>query len=591
MKKFKLGSQIFFTSFAISVFSLLIVTWYATETGRELYLQKTAEGLNDDAYLIKEMLLSDSLDINGNSIQKTISQVGKYVSIRITLIKPNGQVIADSEHDPYYMDNHATRPEFLQALKSKTGQSVRYSHTVEREMIYFALYLDDFDNHGLIIRTSKALSTIEQVISTMQFRIFKGGLFVSFLAILAGFIISRRISTPLERIIGGVREFAGGNLTKRLSEPSTEEMADLSEALNKMAIQLDDKIQTIVRQRNQQKAVFESMAEGVIAVDKNMKIITANSAAYKLFGIKDIELKGRYIRDVFKNAEMDNLVLDVLRTGMPREEEITLVNQSELCLIIKARVLSDESSETIGASLVINDLTRLRILEANRREFVANVSHELRTPLTSIKGFAEALHEGGIEDHETTRRFIDIIYRQSNRLGTILEDILTLSRLDREETNDIEFTEENVKNVIDAAVQICSFNADKKRIPIQVHCDDQLTVTMSAQLIEEALINLIDNAVKYSPEEREINVNCTVENKNLLIKVTDKGNGINQEHLARIFERFYRVDKARSRDMGGTGLGLAIVKHIALVHNGYVEVESTPGQGSIFSLFLPMRLS
>lgn len=587
MRKFKLGSQIFFTSFAISVFSLFIVTWYATETGRELYLQKTAEGLNDDAYLIKEMLLSDSLDMSGASIRKTIAQVGKYVSIRITLIRPDGLVIADSEHEPKAMDNHSTRPEVLQALKHKTGQSVRYSHTVERDMMYFALFVDDFDKAGLIIRTSKTLSTIEQVISAMQFRIFRGGLFVSFIAILAGFIISRRISTPLERIIGGVREFAAGNLTKRLSEPSTEEMAHLSEALNKMAIQLDDKIQTIVRQRNQQKAVFESMAEGVIAVDKNMKIITANSAAYNLFGIKAQELKGRYIRDVFKNTEIDNLVLDVLRTGKPREEEINLVNHTELCLKINARVLADESSETIGASLVINDLTRLRILEANRREFVANVSHELRTPLTSIKGFAEALHEGGIEDHETARRFIDIIYRQSNRLGSILEDILTLSRLDREETNDIEFSEENVKNVIDAAVQICSFNADKKKIPIHVECDEQLTVKMSAQLIEEALINLIDNAVKYSPEEREIRITCKPENKKVLIKVIDSGNGIGQEHLARIFERFYRVDKARSRDMGGTGLGLAIVKHIALVHNGHVEVASNPGQGSTFSLFLP----
>lgn len=588
MRKLKLGTQIFFTSFAISVLSLVIVTWYATLTGRELYLKKTAEGLNDDAFLIKEMLLSDTLLVSGNYIQKRIEQVGKHISIRITLILPDGRVIADSERNLKLMDNHATRPEVLQAMQENIGQSVRYSDTVDREMMYVALYIDDYGENGLIIRTSKALSLIEQVISDMQFRIFKAGLAISLVAILAGFIISRRISNPLERIIEGVRSFAAGDLSRRLSEPSTVEMGHLSQALNKMAQQIDEKIQTIVRQRNQQKAVFESMAEVVIAVDTDMKIITANSAAYRLLGIKDETLKGRFIRDVFKNAEIDNLVLDVLRRGKAREEEINLLNQVELCLKINARVLVDESAETIGASLVINDLTRLRHLEANRREFVANVSHELRTPLTSIKGFAEALHEGGIDDPDTARRFVDIIYRQSNRLGSILEDILTLSRLDREDTDDIEFQGENVKKVVEAAVQICSFNADKKNTAIHVHCDDNLTISMNAQLIEEALINLIDNAVKYSPENSEINVICTVENNKLNIKVADQGNGIGQEHLARIFERFYRVDKARSRDMGGTGLGLAIVKHIALVHKGHVEVESEPGRGSTFSLYIPV---
>ena len=393
----------------------------------------------------------------------------------------------------------------------------------------------------------------------------------------------------MERIISGVKSFADGDFSKRLSEPSTEEMAHLSGALNKMALQIDDKIQTIVRQKNQQSAIFESMTEGVIAVDVNLKIITVNTAAYKLFGIKDQAIQGQHIRDAFKNPEIENLVLGVLRNGTPREEEINLVNQAELCLKINARVLVNEDGTTIGASLVLNDLTRLRHLEANRREFVANVSHELRTPLTSIKGFAEALHEGGIDDKKNARRFVDIIYRQSNRLGSILEDILTLSRLDREDTDEIEFKNENVKRVVDAAIQICAFNADKKGMAINLHCDEALNAPMNMQLIEEALINLIDNAIKYSPEKRDVNIICAAENDKLVIRVKDNGNGIGQEHLARIFERFYRVDKARSRDIGGTGLGLAIVKHIALVHNGHVEVESEPGRGSTFSLFIPLK--
>jgi len=344
--------------------------------------------------------------------------------------------------------------------------------------------------------------------------------------------------------------------------------------------------------KNEQRAVFESMQEGVVAVDSSGCIISINTAAYHLLKFKTKNVRGERVETVVTEKQIAEVLKCVLDKGEPIDDEIIIENGTRQILKLNARILRDDPGDTIGALMVLNDVTRLRQLEKVRKEFVSNVSHELRTPLTSIRGFAEALKDGALDDKENARRFVDIIYRQANRLSLILEDILSLSRLDRDGDGEtqIELQEDDLQNVVHAAVQICDINAVKKGVKIDVSIDKNCMARINSLLLEEALTNLIDNAVKYSPENSNISVECRKGKDNYTLSVQDQGNGIAAEHLPRIFERFYRVDKARSRKLGGTGLGLAIVKHIAQVHGGSVSVQSEVGKGSIFKIILPLSL-
>jgi len=592
MKKSKLGTQIFVTSFLISIFALLIVTWYASSLGRRFFIDETGQTLRNQAYFVHDILLNGQVDVSGGQFSKLLSNPMHAISVRTTIIDADGQVLADSEKDPRLMENHSTRPEIISARKSGFGEKIRFSHTLQRKMMYVALRFKKKRGGIYFIRTAKNLSDIENTISTMRTRIIVSGLIMALITLLIGFFVSRRITTPLEEIILGVKRIADGDFTVRLPKPKTREMALLSGSLNEMSRQIDDKLQTIMHQKKEQRAVFESMQEGVVAVDGSGCIISINTAAYHLLKIKTRNVRGEDVGTVVAEKQIAEVLKCVLDKGEPIDDEITVENGATQSLKLNARILRDDPGGTIGALIVLNDVTRLRQLEKVRKEFVSNVSHELRTPLTSIRGFAEALKDGALDDKANATRFVDIIYRQANRLSLILEDILSLSRLDRdgEGETQIELQEDDLQNVVSAAVQICSINAGKKSVKIDVVVDKNCIVRINSLLLEEALTNLIDNAVKYSPENSRVFVECRKETERFILSVKDQGNGIAEEHLPRIFERFYRVDKARSRKLGGTGLWLAIVKHIAQVHGGTVSVQSEVGKGSVFKIILPINI-
>ena len=590
MRLSNLGIQIFATTILIALVSLIIVSWYASEIGQEFYLQKTEEGLTSEAKLIAR-IIDDSLLINpSTALQSIVDSISGDLSIRVTIILQDGYVLADSDEDYRIMENHRSRPEVEESFARGIGTSIRFSNTVKRNLMYVSFYQKTADRE-ILIRTAKSLSVIEKTISTLQSKIFLVGLGMILVSILVGFLVSGKITSPLEKILHGVKNFEKGDFSKKLHRPKSHEMAQLVDSLNKMAAEIDTQIQTITHQKGEQNAVLESMAEGVIAIDVNANILRMNKTASRLFGVeKKKKYKGQYIRKVINNVQTENLFLSVLKNGKPRDEEIKLSSTQEHLLKVSVRVLVDDDNYTIGAVMVLNDLTRLRHLEQGRREFVANVSHELRTPLTSIQGFAEALNDGALNDKANARKFVDIIHRQANRLGNILEDILTLSRLDSgEDTTDIDFVECNILPVIDSAIGLCQFNAEKKQIDIVNNCKNNSVVNINQPLIEEALINLIDNAIKYSPGGSTVTINCRTTKQKVVIDIIDEGPGIDKEHLPRLFERFYRVDKARSRSIGGTGLGLAIVKHIAQIHKGKTSVRSRVNAGSTFSLHIPLK--
>ncbi|MCU0582971.1 MAG: ATP-binding protein, partial [Syntrophales bacterium] len=381
---------------------------------------------------------------------------------------------------------------------------------------------------------------------------------------------------------------AQGELGHRLPIPDSEELAGLAESLNRMAAQLENRLQTVVSQRNQLEAVLSSMLEGVIAVSRDERIISINMAAARWFDIDPEKVRGRSIPEAIRNIALQKFISRSFQSRTPLEEDVTVYRNGECTLNVKSAPLLDVGPEPLGMLIVFSDVTRLRRLEDVRRDFVANVSHEIKTPLTAIKGFVETLHQNVVETPEEAERFLGIISRHVDRLNAIIEDLLMLSRIENEgERGDIKRERTRLRDIFQNAVQICRPQAEEKRIGIELGGDDQLTAMVDPVLIEQAVVNLLDNALKYSDREKSVQIRARTVDREIQIQVQDHGIGIEKKHLTRLFERFYRVDKARSRSLGGTGLGLAIVKHIAQAHGGHVTVESRLGEGSLFTIHLP----
>ncbi len=359
--------------------------------------------------------------------------------------------------------------------------------------------------------------------------------------------------------------------------------------MNKMAAQLDERIRTIISQRNEQQAVLSSMIEGVIAVSVTGRVMSLNHAAAGMIQEAVESAEGRTVEEVIRNTELQQFVRCALDSEQPVEGRIVLHenSRSEQHLQVHGTILSDDQGEKIGALIVMNDMTHIRRLEQVRSDFVANVSHELKTPVTSIKGFIETLLDGAMEKPEDRRRFLEIIARQTDRLNSIIDDLLMLSRVEQQNEEKLDLEPVRLHDVLSAAVGLCELKAGQKEMAIAVECDETLTVRANASLLEQAIVNLVDNAIKYSDAGGDVRIDVVQKDDEVLISVHDHGCGIAKEHLPRLFERFYRVDKARSRTLGGTGLGLAIVKHIAQSHKGRVTVDSTVRKGSTFTLHLP----
>lgn len=582
--------QIYLPFLLVTVASLLAVAWYTTTTLRLFYREQTQEDLFIRARMVLDQVRSSLIEHGEASIQGVVEPLGESSAARITVILPDGTVIGDSAENPLRMSNHADRPEVREALEGHVGQSDRYSATVRMDMLYFALPLEIDGKIVGVVRTAMPLTRISQGMSYIYARVSITGVVVALVAAFMSLVISRRITHPLEEMKRGAERFARGEFGKQLPVADSEEIGALAEAMNQMAVQLEDRISTIDRQRNELEAVFSSMVEGVLAVDQEERIIGINQAAARLFKIDDLDAMGKKIREVIPNQDMTQVVASALSSQKPVEADVILKGPPPRYLQAHGTVLRDSRGVTIGVLVVLEDITRMRNLEDIRRDFVANVSHELRTPITSIKGFVETLLDGAMHDPEDTRHFLDIIAKQSDRLNAIITDLLSLSRIERDEEQEAILLEEtNLRDILDLALQTCSSSASAKFISIELDCPSPIPVRANPQLIEQAVVNLVDNAVKYSDPHKPISVQVQTTESYVVIHVRDSGAGIEAEHLPRLFERFYRVDKARSRRLGGTGLGLAIVKHIAQAHRGWVHVQSKVGEGSRFSIYLPLR--
>ncbi len=556
------------------------------------YLEKNLdENLTRELNLTSALL--DSYPANWLNVENADSfanMVGKALGVRVTVIGLDGTVLGDSELDREGVKsakNHLERPEVQQALgRSGIGRSLRYSYTLKRYMLYMAAVFGKEKPVGLIrlAMSSRDIALFEHKLQ----RIFVTALgMLILLALVMSSLFSVLVSRPLKQVASFAAALVKGEPARLPLEYRKDEIGDLARALNSMSEQIKEKIAAAVSGQARLEAVLSSMFEGILVTNHKGEIILVNPSIRRLF-LMEKEARGRKPLEVIRNTAVQDIVDKIIKEKQGlATEEITVNLPEEKTVKVNAVPILNQG-ELEGAVLVFHDITELRRLERIRQDFVANVSHELRTPVSSIKGYAETLLSGALDDKQNALDFVKIIQHDSDRLARLIEDLLDLARIESGKMKMV-FMPLDLCSLVNRTIRIIEPQARAKDIRISAQLPENLpTVIADEARISQVLINLLDNAVKYTPQSGEVKVSVTPLSKAVQIDVSDNGIGIPEDDLPRIFERFYRVDKARSRELGGTGLGLSIVKHIVIAHGGNVSVSSVPGKGSTFSFILPV---
>jgi two-component system phosphate regulon sensor histidine kinase PhoR len=574
-----------------ALFAIAIVSWVALRSIQQFYLQRLAAGLESRAVLARGQI-ADKLDAGYEvQIDSLCTSLGRAAATRITVISASGRIIGESDEDPSLMDDHSGRPEIRAAMEGRVGVSQRHSATLRRSMLYVAVPV--WAARGgrrevvAVVRTAVPVTSIQTALRSVTWKIVVVAAVLGVVLAVVSAALSRRISRPLQDLREGAEEYARGRFQHRLTISGYEEIGALAATMNDMAAQLDEKIRTVTEQRSEQEAILRGMVEGVLAVDTVERVVSMNRACGRMLGVEPDGAAGRAIQEVVRNPDLQSFIRNALDQGGPSEGDVRLRGDGERHLQVHGAPLRDAQGQQMGVVVVLNDVTRLRRLEKIRRDFVANVSHELKSPVTSIKSAAETLLDGAATGQGDVTRFLTIIARQADRMSMIIEDLLNLSRLESTDQEGAELKEGDIEPVLHTAVDLCQDKTVARRMVVEIACLPGLRARIDRTLLEKAVENLVDNALTYSHPAKTVRVAAAAEDSGVVISVADHGYGIERKHLPRLFERFYRVDKDRSREVGGTGLGLAIVKHIAEAHGGSVSVESTPGEGSTFSIHLP----
>lgn len=581
--------------FAITLLALVFAAFYSMRAVEKLYTERLVADLETQAYLAAQWLgASEGEFLPTAKIQARCRMLGADTGQRWTLLDAEGRVLGDSEGDVTLMarDTHALRPEIREAFRDGSGWSVRYSATVGRNLIYVARRIDygrlDLDGRTLgVVRVAVSLTQIEQGLVNARQRLWMFFFVLLLLALATGIWVSRRVVLPMDSLRHGLRKVLRGDLDYRIPHPRARNADDMGGDLNSLAQRMQEQIEELAVERSDREAILSSMTEGVLALDANRRIAWINEAAASMLNVPPACPAGLPVQEVLPHAEFLRAVDAAVASAEATEYEVTVNGETPVVLWVHAAPLRNAGVRS-GTVFVFSDLTHQRRLERVRKDFVANVSHELKTPVTAIRGALETLQDGTTHDPSTVTRFLDIARRQSALLERIVNDLLLLSRVESKAGRSLEMETLRLNALLQGAIRVCARNADERHVRIERTCGEDIMLRGHASLLEQAIVNLIDNAVKYGPEGATVHVSAQRRDNLARIEVRDCGPGIARRHLDRIFERFYRIDPGRSRDLGGTGLGLSIVRHITEVHGGHIEVESEPGQGSTFILWLPI---
>jgi two-component system phosphate regulon sensor histidine kinase PhoR len=508
--------------------------------------------------------------------------------VRVTLVSGDGTVVAESQADPRTMENHAQRPEITQALAEGSGRSIRYSATLNRNFLYYAVRQPSPPPSGqpYLLRFALPVETVGQVLWPLRRGLWFASLLILIIAGAVVALVSRSFSDRIDRLTTFSQRVAEGDFQAQLSDGTGDALDVLSNSLNQSAARLDRTIRTLTEERNLSSAILDSMVEGVLVVNAAERVVFANHSFAEILGMGVPPQAGSGLVECVRQTELIEAVRKVLG-GEPRVQS-EIVTGTLRQHFFAATIASVRTTGTDGAVMVLHDITDLRKLERVRRDFVANVSHEFRTPLTAIQGFAETLLAGAIDDPQNRGRFLEIIVEHSRRLARLTEDLLMLSKMDADRL-EFETRRIPVGQFIESCIETAQPRARDKDLQLSVNLGQKVPdIAGDRRRLTEVLQNLLDNAIQYTPGGGQIMVSAGVTGADVVFTVTDTGIGIPQAEQPRIFERFYRVDIARSRQVGGTGLGLAIAKHLVEGHGGRIWVESEIGQGSQFHFSVPI---
>ena len=515
------------------------------------------------------------------TVERTIDQIAEKSGVRVTLIRADGSVVADSEADPAAMENHAKRPEFVLALKGGTGSDIRLSRTVGREFLYVAI-----PTTGGALRLALPTPEIDAHTQEIRSNVLRAAVLAVIPIILLAGWLARRVSAQVSEIIRFARDLAKGKFEGKRPSLSGGELGELSRTLESASQQLRSTFEQVRQERSRFETAVNGIGEGVLVVGRDKLTVLANPAMQNMFPSEPCSVGGRL--DSWSRVEIRLLFEDVFQHGEWRSVDLTTNEPVHRAWKVSCAPITDPSGGVQAAVAVFYDITELEMIDRMRRDFVINVSHELRTPLTAIQGYTETLLDGAIDEAENNRRFLRIIRQNSERLAQLTSDLMALSQIEVN-AREFSFLPHKVKELLIQAADALQTESQKKQIHITVEpVEEDLQVDCDSEAIRQVLLNLMDNATKYTSQGGSINLGAFLLGDEVCFFVRDTGIGIPQDHIPRLFERFYRVDKARSRALGGTGLGLAIVKHLVLAHNGQVRVESEVGKGSTFYFQIPI---
>ncbi|QDT32915.1 Alkaline phosphatase synthesis sensor protein PhoR [Thalassoglobus polymorphus] len=584
--------KIFGTYAALTLVAALSFVAIQSSRQREIVIEQAQQRLHDSAVILRSRM-ADSFEKGQTAeLQQTLVQLGKQNGTRLTLVTEDGTVIGDSAESPEVMDNHNNREELRLARTSGFGVSQRQSPTLDLPMLNYALRVDQGEQVVGFVRVSMTVKALNAQVDSVQRLIWVTAMTVSIVALVLTYFVVGRLIRPLILLTQSAEAIADGDLRQQVVIPSRDELGALAGAFNlmsqKLSMQIDElhqKSAELAKNSERLETVLGGMVEGVIAVDGDERVLFVNQAANSLLEISTPEIVGRPIWEAVRNPAIQKVVKSALESKGQENIELEIPRSEAIVSLLAAQLPGDPCP---GVVLVFHDVTDLRRLENIRQEFVSNVSHELKTPLTSIQAYAETLLSGAIDDPDHNRKFLKGIEEQATRLHALILDLLRISRIesgaDTFEVSTVPLVE-TVELCIREHAAIC--NTKSIQLSMQTHTGE-IYVLADPEGLQTILNNLIDNAINYTPSGGQVSVDWAVQNSMVSIKVKDTGIGIPKDHQKRVFERFYRVDKARSREMGGTGLGLSIVKHLAQEFGGEAEVNSEPGQGSTFTVRLPL---
>lgn len=577
------------------IFGLIIavmlfgVYFYLNNSLQEDTRRRIKDNVLKQISLTKTYLEDEDIQgIQGYDLDKVADDIGKDLNLRVTVIGLDGTVYGDSEldrKDIINVENHLQREEVQQALRTKFGESRRFSTTIKKDMLYMAVVYGKERPQG-VVRLSIPLLEVEQISDRLKKTLTVTLLLAFIISIFISFLVSGFISKPIRNMSLAAQDIAQGDFSRRVHNISNDEIGDLSKAFNVMAEQVRGRIEEIMTNQSRLEAVLLSMFEGVMVVDSKGTILLMNKALKSLLHVKE-EPIGKKPLEIVRNIEVQEMVDKALKLkqGVDSREISVLLPKEKILLVHATPVMRSGVAE--GAVLVFHDLTHLKHLERIRQDFVANVSHELRTPVSSIKGYAETLLEGALEDKENARDFLKIIYSDSDRLARLIDDLLNLSKIESGKLK-LNIKSCSVLAIAEKVVSGLLGQAKNKSVAIIMDIPKNISNILADEArVSQVLLNLLDNAIKYNRQGGKITLTAEETDTFVKVNISDTGIGIPERDISRLFERFYRVDKARSRELGGTGLGLSIVKHIVSAHQGEVSVQSVLSQGSTFSFTLP----